>query len=84
MCWLLNSAVFNSFHNRVDSGTILEGLWNFGGGVEHSKLLPPRYATELRKAYTTNESKKFYFMDVGLKTRVAGSPRLMAFIVVGW
>jgi len=27
----LNSAIFNSFHNRVDFGTILEGLQNFGG-----------------------------------------------------
>ena len=29
---VLNSANFNSFHNRVEFGTILEGLWNFGGG----------------------------------------------------
>jgi len=28
----LNSAIFNSFHNRVDFGRILEGLRNFGGG----------------------------------------------------
>jgi len=28
---VLNSAVFNSFHNRVEFGTILEGLRNFGG-----------------------------------------------------
>ena len=28
----LNSAIFNSFHNRVESGTILEGLRNLGGG----------------------------------------------------
>jgi len=27
----LNSAIFNSFHNRVEFGKILEGLWNFGG-----------------------------------------------------
>jgi len=27
-----NSATFNSFHNRVHFGTILEGLLNFGGG----------------------------------------------------
>jgi len=44
---VLNSAIFNSFHNRVEFGTILEGLRNFrGGGVE----LPnhtPRYATDL-------------------------------------
>jgi len=31
---VLNSAIFNSFHNRVEFGTILEGLRNFrGGGV---------------------------------------------------
>ena len=29
---VLNSAIFNSFHNRVDFGTILEGVRNFGGG----------------------------------------------------
>ena len=31
---ILNSAFFNSLHNRVEYGTILEGLRNFGGGVE--------------------------------------------------
>ena len=41
---VLNSAIFNSFHNRVEFGTILEGFRNFGGGgVEHPK--PPRYTT---------------------------------------
>jgi len=35
---VLNSAIFNSFHSRVDFGTILDGLRNFGmGGV----LNPP-------------------------------------------
>ena len=29
---VLNSAIFNSFHNQVEFGTILEGLRNFGGG----------------------------------------------------
>ena len=38
---ILNSATFNIFHNRVEFGTILEGLRNFGGGFES----PPRYAT---------------------------------------
>jgi len=28
----LNSAIFNIFHNRVEFGTILEGLRNFRGG----------------------------------------------------
>ena len=43
---VLNSAVFNSFHNRVEFGTILEGLWNlgWGGGLNPplgTPLLPP-------------------------------------------
>jgi len=29
---VLNSAIFNSFHNRVEFGKILEGLRNLGGG----------------------------------------------------
>jgi len=29
---VLNSASFDSFHNRVEFGMILEGLRNFGGG----------------------------------------------------
>ena len=29
---ILKSAIFNSFHNWVEFGTILEGLPNFGGG----------------------------------------------------
>jgi len=28
---VLNLAIFNSFHSRVEFGTILEGLRNFGG-----------------------------------------------------
>jgi len=31
---VLNSAIFNIFHSRVEFGTILEGLRNFGGGGE--------------------------------------------------
>ena len=30
---VLNSTIFNSFHNRVEFGVILEGLRNFGGGL---------------------------------------------------
>ena len=41
---LLNSAIFNSFHNRVEFGTILEGLRNFGG-LEPPK--PPPLGTPL-------------------------------------
>ena len=47
-CWgvgVLNSAIFNSFHSRVEFGTISEGLRNFGGGGLRTP--PPRYATGL-------------------------------------
>jgi len=40
---VLNSSIFNSFHNRVEFGTILEGLRNLGGGFETPP--PPVYAT---------------------------------------
>jgi len=38
---VLNSAIFNSFHNRVKVGAILEGLQNFGEGgwIEHPTTL---------------------------------------------
>ena len=36
-----NLAIFNSFHNRVDFGTILEDLWR---GVFEPPKLPPRHA----------------------------------------
>jgi len=29
---VLNSAIFNSFHDQVEFGMILEGLRNLGGG----------------------------------------------------
>jgi len=35
------SAIFNSFHNRVEFGTILEGLRNFGGGGEFEHPILP-------------------------------------------
>jgi len=41
---VLNTAIFNSFHSRVEFGTILEDLWNFGEGVEPPPT-PLRYAT---------------------------------------
>jgi len=37
---LPNSAIFNSFYNRVECGTILEGLRNFGVGFEPPKSPP--------------------------------------------
>jgi len=38
---VLNSAIFNNFHNRVEFGTILEGLRNFGGRKGGLRTLPP-------------------------------------------
>jgi len=52
---VLNSAIFNSFHNRVDFGTILEGLQNFGvGEFEPPKPPPPFYSTDVRPGKTRN------------------------------
>jgi len=47
---VLNSAIFNSFHNRGEFGTILEGLRNFGwgGGGLNGFESSPRYATAAR------------------------------------
>jgi len=42
---LLNSAIFNSFHSRVEFETILEGLRNLGGGGGLNTQNPSRYAT---------------------------------------
>ena len=44
---VLNSAIFNSFHNRVGFDTILEDLRNFRGegGVNPQTPPPPQYAT---------------------------------------
>jgi len=46
---VLNSAIFNSFHNQVEFGTILEGLRISGeGGFEHTNTLPPvHHCTEI-------------------------------------
>jgi len=38
---VLNSAIFNFFHNRVEFGTILGGLRNFGGGRFEPPTHPP-------------------------------------------
>jgi len=56
----LNSAIFNSFHNRLEFGTILEGLRNFGrGGFEHP---PSQYTTDTHAHNElVNVSNKFVF-----------------------
>jgi len=69
-CWLPKfSNFFNSFHNRVEFGTILEGLRNFGGGggLNPPKPFSPRYATDCDSIvfafYTIRFNiQKFYFL----------------------
>jgi len=54
-CWVVgvqNSAIFNSFHNRADFGTILEGLLNSvvgGRGVLNTAKLSSPLGTPLHK-----------------------------------
>jgi len=54
---VLNSAIFNSFHNQVEFGTILEGLRNLGGGGLNIPT-PPRYATEHANVLQYSSKKK--------------------------
>jgi len=49
---VLNSAIFNSFHNRVEFDTILEGLRNFGEGGGLNP--PPRYVTAIMHPYKSS------------------------------
>jgi len=46
---VLALAIFSSFHSRVEFGTILAGLRNFGGGGVQPPR-PTRYATAVRQA----------------------------------
>jgi len=43
----LNSAIFNSFHNRVEFGTIFEALRNLGGGLNPHPHPVRHWYTEL-------------------------------------
>ena len=47
---VLNSAVFNSFHNLVEFGTNLEGLQNFLVGGLNTQTHPPPLGTPLSGA----------------------------------
>jgi len=47
----LNSVIFNSFHNRVEFGTVLEGLRNFG--------TPPLF----RRGWTASAEDNFVGRD---------------------
>jgi len=63
---VLNSAISNSFHNRAEFGTILEGLWNFGGGVgglKHRKP-SPRYATGPVRTVPASKVRKVTTVDL--------------------
>ena len=67
---VLNSAIFNIFHNRVEFGTILEDLRNFGGGFEPPQpplgtplqtsehVLPRRLKTQNMTTYRAKISVK--------------------------
>ena len=57
---VLNSAIFNSFHNRVDFGTILVGLRNLGGGgsTPQTPLGTPLARANLSPAQITNRRTK--------------------------
>jgi len=59
---VLNSAIFNSFQNWVEFGTILEGLRNFGEGCLNTPN-PPRYATA-----THNTHNKKIHAPGGIRT----------------
>ena len=59
---VLNSAIFKSFHNRVEFGTIFEGLRNFREGVLKTPN-PPRYAT----------ASKDYLYQITLRHLLEGS-----------
>jgi len=48
---VLNSAIFNSFYNRGEFGTILEGFRNFGGGEGLNTPNPPLGKSLLSSGY---------------------------------
>jgi len=55
---VLNSAIFNSFHNRVEFGTILEGLRNLGppaGMPLSSSHFKPRAIPQLVYSYYNSD-----------------------------
>ena len=59
---VLNSAIFNSFHSRVEFGTILEGLRNFGG--RGRVQTPPPLGTPLdRSALGILKEFSCYFLQ---------------------
>ena len=64
---VLNSAIFKSFHNRVEFGTILESLRNFGeGGLNPQTPAPSRYASGHQSIYCNEDSSllRFYVVSI--------------------
>jgi len=61
---VLNSATFNSFHNWVELGTILDGLPNFGG----FEPPPPRYAT----GHVAYMGEKTYVHETHITDEICG------------
>ena len=55
---VLNSAIFNSFHSRVEFGTILEGLRNFREGVEPPQTPSVRHCPQ--QHYVQNFYTQFH------------------------
>ena len=60
---VLNSAIFNIFHIRVEFGTILEGLRNFRRGVggEHT---PPRRTPAMSFLQQTSKTNQFWLRHI--------------------
>ena len=58
------SEIFNSFLSRVDLGTILEGLPNFGGGEALTPQHPPRYPTVLKIFLNLNITDLFATVQI--------------------
>ena len=69
---VLNSVIFNSFDNRGDFGTILEGLRNFGGGLTPQTLPHSvRHWTLLTRLVTISFLRKILSKSVHRKAEPA-------------
>jgi len=61
---VLDSAIFNSFHNRVEFGTILVGHRNFGVGVglnTPTSPPPPLHPVFVKKLFLIPRNSYFYY-----------------------
>jgi len=73
---ILNTAIFNSFHNQAEIGTILEGFWNFGGGgVEPLQPPPPVHHKRGVQIWKGNKISIDYNRDITFfKAKLSPSP----------